>query len=73
MPQRDRTELRKASIAIAACVMAELKAKRILKADIDSVRCAIAGWMAHDEMPINHNDMKWLEEQTLRQLVMMVG
>lgn len=73
MPQRDRTELRKASISIAASIMAELKAKRILKADIDSVRCGIAGWMAHDEMPLTHNDMTFFEEQTLRQLIQLVG
>lgn len=70
---RDRTELRKASIAIAACIMAELTRGRIQRADIDNVRCGIAGWMAHDEMPLNHNDMTFFEEQTLRQLIQLVG
>lgn len=71
--RRDRTELRKASIAVAACVMAELKAKRILKADIDGVRCAIAGFLANGEMPMDASDLAFFEEQTLRQLILLVG
>lgn len=71
--KRNRTELRTSSICIAACVMAQLKAKRILKADIDSVRCAIAGWLANGEMPLDADDSDFLEEQTLRQLIELVG
>jgi hypothetical protein len=71
--RRDRTELRKASLAIAASCMAELKAKRILKIDVDHIRCAIAGWMANDEMPMDALEREQFEEQTLRQLINLVG
>lgn len=69
----DSHDIAQAAKLISTSLHRDLKAKRLARIDIDSVRCAVAGWNCAAPFLLTVRQIEELENQTLRKIVEAVG